>query len=164
MRHAVVCLLVQGWPPQHVLLAYKKRGFGVNKIVGIGGGIEAGETPESAALREIYEEIAVAVPDHALESAGVITFLFPNQPLWNHYVHIFLVNEWSGEPAESDEVSPRWFPVDTMPFDRMWSDSQHWLPLVLAGQHIEAQFIFAHDNETLSSIEIQSQRRDRSVS
>ena len=42
-----------------ILLGYKKRGFGVGRFNGVGGKLEAGETIEQAALREVKEEINV---------------------------------------------------------------------------------------------------------
>jgi hypothetical protein len=32
----------------------------------------------------------------------------------------------------------------------MWQDDAQWLPLVLAGRSIEAEFAFADDNETVA--------------
>ena len=40
-----------------ILLARKKRGFGLGKWNGIGGKIEENETPEEAMIRETEEEI-----------------------------------------------------------------------------------------------------------
>lgn len=42
-----------------ILLAMKKRDFGVGKYNGIGGKLEENETPEMAMLRETKEEINV---------------------------------------------------------------------------------------------------------
>ena len=42
-----------------ILLAMKKRGFGVGKFNGVGGKLKSGETPEMAMLRETKEEIGV---------------------------------------------------------------------------------------------------------
>jgi hypothetical protein len=40
---------------------------------------------------------------------------------------------FSGEVQESDEMRPAWFPENEIPFDQMWADDQHWLPLLLQG-------------------------------
>lgn len=44
-----------------ILLARKKRGFGLGKWNGIGGKIEENETPEQAVIREIKEEFMVDI-------------------------------------------------------------------------------------------------------
>ena len=52
-------------------------------------------------------------------------------------------------PQESDEMRPEWFGHSQIPFDKMWADNRHWLPLVSLGKKITAQFTFAEDNETI---------------
>ena len=44
-----------------VLLAMKKRGFGVGRWNGIGGKLEVNESPESAMKREANEEINIKI-------------------------------------------------------------------------------------------------------
>jgi len=45
---------------------------------------------------------------------------------------------------------PQWFATDAIPFDQMWADDQHWLPLVLQGKRVEAKFTSGADNETIT--------------
>jgi 8-oxo-dGTP diphosphatase len=130
-------------------LGYKKCGFGAGKIAGIGGKVEPGETIGAAACRELYEEIGVTVEEQDLHPRGSVAFRFPNRPSWDQVVYIFVVNRWRGEPQESDEMRPCWHPVDAAPFDRMWDDNRYWLPRILAGEVLTAQFTFAADNETV---------------
>ena len=154
MRHAVLCLLIKDTPIPRILLAHKKVGFGIGKIVGVGGGIEAGETPELAGIREVQEEIGVTVTQAHLEAAATITFLFPAKPSWNHYVHVFLARTWTGEAVESREVRPMWFKIAEIPYAKMWHDAAHWLPVILTGEQIEAKFTFCDDNETIADYSI----------
>ena len=56
MRRAVLVFFIRG---QTILLANKKRGFGVGKWNGIGGKQKRGETVIDAARRECQEEIGV---------------------------------------------------------------------------------------------------------
>ena len=65
---------------------------------------------------------------------GNLTFVFPTKPEWSQVVHVFLVEEWNGEPTESDEMEPRWFTEDEIPYSRMWQDGAYWLPPILKGQ------------------------------
>lgn len=154
MKEATVCFVRRGNPPDQVLLGRKKYGFGQGKYGGFGGKIEPGETAALAAVRELAEEASLVTVAEHLEPVAHVTFLFPHRPTWDQVVHAFLVHWWQGEPAESVEMAPAWFSFDAIPYDAMWDDSAHWLPLVLAGKHITARFIYRADNETVADVEI----------
>jgi 8-oxo-dGTP diphosphatase len=136
-----------------VLLGLKKTGFGAGKWVGLGGHIEEGEKPESAAVREVMEESSLAVPADSLQHMASIEFLFPARPSWDQTAQVYVTWVFEGRPAESDEVSPRWFGEDELPLGLMWDDAKYWLPEVLAGRHVDITVTFAADCATVASIE-----------
>ena len=140
----------------HVLLGYKKRGFGKGKYTGIGGKIEAGETVQEAAVREMHEETQVALSPDNLIDAGHLTFYFPAQTSWDLTVQIFLCYTWSNDPTESAEIRPEWFDIDRLPFDKMWDDATYWYPLVLKNECVKAIFTFSDDCETVATYQIES--------
>ena len=57
-------------------------------------------------------------------------------------VHVYECTHWTGEPKESEEMKPQWFATKDVPYNQMWDDDQYWLPRVLAGEHLRAEFIF----------------------
>jgi 8-oxo-dGTP pyrophosphatase MutT (NUDIX family) len=132
-----------------VLLAMKKRGFGEGRWNGVGGKVEPGETIESAMIRETQEEISVTPTVY--EKVGDIRFdeFFKGEPTLMH-VHIFTATKWQGEPIESDEMKPKWFKTSEVPYDAMWSDDPYWLPQVLAGKKISADFKLNESDAILS--------------
>jgi 8-oxo-dGTP diphosphatase len=136
---------------REVLLGYKKTGLGQGKIVGLGGHLDPGESPAEAAVREVAEESGLRVPVAALTEVAHLTFLFPQSPSWDMDVVVFVSAAWSGTPAETEEIRPQWFPLDGLPFDRMWDDSRRWLPRVLAGERLTAAFTYAPDGETVAT-------------
>jgi 8-oxo-dGTP diphosphatase len=148
-----LCLLTATGPDgtARVLLGHKKTGLGQGKIVGLGGHVDPGETAAEAAVREVKEESGLVVARAALAEAARLTFLFPAHPAWDMDVDVFTCGQWSGEPAESDEIRPQWFPVADLPFGQMWDDGPRWLPRVLAGERLRAVFSYAADNETVAS-------------
>jgi 8-oxo-dGTP diphosphatase len=156
MKRATLTFLLRRDPPESVLLGRKKRGFGCGKYNGFGGKIEPGETERAAAAREIEEESGLRVDPRDLLPAGRVTFFFPAEPSFDHDVTLFVSTRWRGEPQETEEMAPEWFPTDALPFERMWQDDAHWLPLVLAGGTVEAEFTFADDNETVASSSLRS--------
>jgi 8-oxo-dGTP diphosphatase len=156
MRDATVCILVRGDPPAEILLGFKKAGFAAGKYNGIGGKVEPGEAVIEAAARELEEEVGVRVSQEDMQAVAHLTFLFPARPEWNQTVHAFLANVWQGKPRESREMAPAWFAVDAIPFERMWQDNAHWLPMVLAGEQIRARYVYAADNESIERLEVGS--------
>jgi 8-oxo-dGTP diphosphatase len=151
MRDATLCFLVRGNPPAEILLGFKKAGFGAGKYNGFGGKVEAGETVESAAVREVEEEVGIRISEEHLQPVGRLTFLFPANPAWDKLAHVFLVTRWDGDPAESAEMKPAWFKVHEIPFERMWQGDVYWLPRVLAGERVQGYFAFGEDNETVTA-------------
>jgi 8-oxo-dGTP diphosphatase / 2-hydroxy-dATP diphosphatase len=123
----------------HVLLGMKKRGFGEGRWNGFGGKVQSGETILSAAKRELYEEAGIQPKN--MRKAGIIEFEFKGDPQILQ-VHVFIANEFQGKPQESEEMKPRWFGVDRIPYRKMWPDDKHWLPLALSGKKFKAKFWF----------------------
>lgn len=154
-----LCLLtrpsaIPGDAGREVLLGLKKRGFGTGRIVGPGGHIEPGETPAQAAARECHEETGIRVQVADLRRLGLVTFRFPARAAWDLSVAVFGADRFSGEPAESDEIAPRWYPVAALPLDRMWDDARHWLPRMLAGERLYAEISYAADCQTVDTVRI----------
>ncbi|HET9895766.1 MAG TPA: 8-oxo-dGTP diphosphatase [Streptosporangiaceae bacterium] len=136
-----------------VLLGYKKTGFGAGRWVGLGGHIEDGEKPANAAVREVSEESSLVVPPDSLSHMASLTFVFPARPAWDQTAEVFVTSQYSGQPAESDELIPRWFSASALPFDGMWDDARYWLPVVLSDRRVIATITFADDCATVQSIE-----------
>ncbi len=42
--------------------------------------------------------------------------------------HIFEVQNYSGEIVESEEMEPKWFEIENMPYDKMWKADEFWHP------------------------------------
>jgi len=131
-----LCIIHQ---PPRVLLGMKKRGFGEGKWNGFGGKVEKGERIIDAAKREMREEAGLELRD--IKKAGVVEFEFRGNPEILR-VHIFRASEFEGKLIESDEMKPKWFHIDKIPFKKMWPDDSHWLPLLLAGKKFKAKFWF----------------------
>lgn len=143
MNQATLCLFIrENQNQKELLLAMKKRRFGVDKWNGTGGKFDPiqDKNLKETAIRETEEEIGVKIKE--LEKVAILNFYFPYQKEWNQEVHVFLVKDWTGEPKESEEMLPQWFKLEEIPYQQMWNDDQFWLPHILAGQKIKADFIF----------------------
>lgn len=147
MIKATTCLLRKN---NQILLAMKKRGFGVDKWNGVGGKQQENESIDKTAVREVEEEIKVKIDPQNLEKIAVFKFYFPFKPEWHMEVHFYFCNQWQGDPKETEEMRPKWFNLDQIPYDQMWSDDIHWLPRALKGEKLKGEFYFNKDNNTLN--------------
>ena|SRR5258708_4306860 len=149
MKTATLCLLLR---ENQICLAMKKRGFGEGKYNGFGGKVGdkeefKNETIEEALVREGKEEFDIII--EKFEKMGEIFFIFPNNPDWDQVVHAFICRKWKGEPTESEEMRPEWFKLAEIPYSEMWDDDKYWLPKVLEGQKIKANFAFDDDGKVI---------------
>ncbi|MHA7173627.1 8-oxo-dGTP diphosphatase [Arthrobacter monumenti] len=135
---------------RQVLMGRKKTGFGTGKMVGLGGHVEAGESVQDAACREVAEESSVLVRPGDLNDVGSVEFVFPARPDWNMSTRIFTADQFEGEPVETDEIVPGWFDLDALPVSDMWQDAEHWLPPMLTGRRLAVRVTLNPDNESVA--------------
>lgn len=145
----LVLLLKEG----EILLAMKKRGFGQGKWNGVGGKANPNETILEAAIRETEEEIGVTPVN--LQEAGIINFFHPYSSKGkaiNQQVHVFISSEWVGDPIETEEMKPKWFNYEEIPYQEMWWDDEIWFPIILNGNNVVASFMFDQDENIIDQI------------
>lgn len=138
-----------------ICLAMKKRGFGEGKWNGVGGKVSEGESVVAAAVREAKEEIGVDIRTDEVEKVAEIHFSFDDHPEWEQVMHGFVARSWVGEPLESEEMRPQWFPFKDLPFSKMWIDDPHWVPLIVAGKKVRASFTFTHGGAGLKDYSVE---------
>jgi 8-oxo-dGTP pyrophosphatase MutT (NUDIX family) len=147
MKQTTLCLLIKG---DKILLAMKKRGFGVGRWNGAGGKFDPEKGDKNildAAIRETKEEIGVEIKNP--EKVGLFHFKFADKEEWNQDVSLFVAGEWAGNPTESEEMMPKWFSFSEIPYEKMWPDDIHWMPHILAGKKLEADFLFGEEDKIL---------------
>ena len=157
MQQATLCFLIRGnQRDKELLLAIKKKGFGQGKWNGVGGKFDFKRDKDifDTAIREMEEEIGVKIKKP--EKLAILNFSYPyllNSEEKEWQVHVFFAKEWQGEPIESEEMKPKWFKLNEIPFNQMWPDDKFWLPKVLNGEKVKAEFIFK-DGEIISSYNV----------
>ena len=137
-------------------MAMKKRGFGMGRWNGVGGKVSDGESVELATVREAQEEIGVIILPKDLKKIADLYFRFVDKEDWNQHCSVYMTSIWKGEPAESEEMKPHWYSIDKLPYETMWVDDKYWLPRVLAGEKLEAHFIFNQKGEIAGPFEIKT--------
>lgn len=76
-----------------------------------GGKVEPGETPEAALVRELDEELGVAVDED-----GLVPACFASAPLGERHMILLLYvcRAWRGEPRPLDATALKWLRPDEM--------------------------------------------------
>jgi 8-oxo-dGTP diphosphatase len=92
---------------------------------GLGGKLEAGETPEECAAREVYEESGLLVRN--LIYKGLLTFPgFFNEQDW--YAFVFVATEFSGEVTDSPEGHLEWVNDSDLLDLNLWEGDRLFIP------------------------------------
>lgn len=121
-------------------LGMKKKGFGAGNWNFPGGKKLADESPEECLVREIAEEYDISVS--ALSLVAILYFYFSDKPEWNQKCYVYETEQWQGEPTESEEMAPRWWSNNGIPYHEMWPADEDWLEPVLRGQILTGYFLF----------------------
>ena len=138
-ERATLVYLVRG---DLVLLIRKLRGHGAGKINAPGGRIEAGESVEACAIREVDEEVGIRV--QSLDLRALLRYHDPAER-FAMAGFAFISSDFLGNPSRTWEADPFWCRIDEIPYDEMWENDRIWLPRVLRGERIRADFRFCRD-------------------
>lgn len=141
--------------PDRVLLGIKRTGLGKSMYNTAGGKIGdksefIGETPKEGAVRELKEEWEIDAK--SISPAGVVYFLTEGSDT-AIFSYIFLVDEWKGDPKPTDELTAEWFDIKDIPYGQMWPTDKEWLPRVLNGEQIDAEFHFYSEGKGVQEFE-----------
>jgi 8-oxo-dGTP pyrophosphatase MutT (NUDIX family) len=106
---------------------------------GYGGGVEVGETPEMAAVRELQEESGSIVREEDLEKVGLLK-------VHNHKsdgrivlaeIRFYVARQCEGVVKETPEmITPTWFFPHEIPLEALMPADKLWLPRALAGERL----------------------------
>lgn len=137
-----------------VLLGLKKersdgRNFGVGKWNGFGGGLKDRDDGDLGvcACRETLEECRIELKN--LRKMGETRYVFDGDEQ-DHLVHVYTTDSFEGYPSETDEMRPKWFGVDEIPYNNMWKNDRFWMPYLLKSEGFKAEISMTTDGETLS--------------
>lgn len=122
-----------------LLFAKKTMKIGEGCWNGYGGGVEGGETPEEAAVRELEEESSMIAEIENLQKIGILR-------AHNHKsdgreviadVHFYVARKCVGEPKETAEmITPTWFRLESLPLNEMMPADRFWLPRAFSGERL----------------------------
>ena len=127
MKQTVLCYLEKDEKYLMIHRIKKENDENRDKWIGVGGKIEAGESPYDAARREIKEECAL-VPKK-LDYRGIITFV--SDLYGTEYMHLFTSRDFSGEVSyDCDEGTLKWVKKTDIPALPIWEGDKIFLSLL----------------------------------
>lgn len=110
---------------------------------GLGGKIEAGETPEECAIREIREESGLLVKNLSLK--GFLTFpQFANHQDW--YAFVYVIDAFEGELIDSPEGVLHWINDSDLTNLNLWEGDRVFLPWLDQPGFFSAKFVYEDGN------------------
>lgn len=126
MRATTLCYLERGG--QYLMLhrVRKKNDPNHDKWIGVGGGIEEGETPEQCLLREVREETGLTLTGY--DKRGVIDFI--SDVCEDEVMHLYTAHSWTGEMTDCDEGVLQWVDKDKVCDLPLWEGDRVFLRLI----------------------------------
>jgi septum formation protein len=117
----------------------KKEDLNEGKWIGVGGKMEADETPLLCAEREVFEETGLIAKHLTLR--GVVDF---RSDKWGEErMYLFTGEEFTGELHESDEGVLRWIPKDQVTNLNLWEGDRIFFRYLDEGEaffHLTVQY------------------------
>ena len=96
--------------------------------IGVGGGIEPGETPEDCLLREVCEETGL----HLTGSRKRAVIDFVSDAWEDEVMHLYTADAWTGELIDCDEGVLEWVDKEQVPALPLWEGDRIFLRLLAA--------------------------------
>lgn len=146
MKLATLCYVRRPGQTLMIHRIKKPNDMHQGKWNGLGGKLEAGETPEECAIREIYEESGLQVQNLTLK--GLLTFPgFANDEDW--YAFVFISDRFKGELIDPPEGFLSWIENSQLMDLNLWEGDRIFLPWLDQPGIFSAKFVYL-DNRLVS--------------
>ncbi len=149
MRLTTLCYIERDGQVLMLHRVKKQQDENAGKWIGIGGHLEADESPEECVLREIREETGLAVT--GLRLRGILTFILP---AWgNELTFLYTARTESEALPECAEGVLEWVPLEKVDALPLWEGDRVFLPLLRTRQDcFSLKLIYDGEDRFLGSV------------
>lgn len=130
-KQTTVCYIESADRSQYLMLhrTKKKNDENEDKWIGVGGKLEAGETPEQCILRETREETGLTLTEY--QYRGIVYF---ESDCWSAQdMHLYTATGYTGALKECDEGELAWIDKKALRTKKLWEGDKLFLALLEAG-------------------------------
>lgn len=143
-KKGVLCFLVN---EENIMLCRNKVRLGHGLWSGFGGELNDNEDFASGAQRFAEDEITIE-PKNTICSA-LINIYGISDEFDSLKIAVFFIDKWDGLPDETDAIQLEWFSKHDLPLSQMSSNVEYWLPRLLAGEKLTAEFLYDEDKKII---------------
>lgn len=131
MRNSTLCYVERDGKYLMMHRVKKENDVNRDKWIGIGGGLEEGESPLDCVIREAREETGLTLNDPRYR--GLVTFCYSSgDEAITEQMHLFTCSDFSGElAANCDEGDLEWVPIERVPELPIWEGDKIFLDLLI---------------------------------
>jgi 8-oxo-dGTP diphosphatase len=139
MKLATLCYIKADGKTLMIHRIKKENDMHHGKWNGLGGKLDAGETPEDCVIREVLEESGLAINEPQLK--GILTFpKFSNDEDW--YAFIFVAVKFKGELIDSSEGVLNWIDDEQLLDLDLWEGDRIFIPWLDRPGFFSGKFIY----------------------
>lgn len=142
MKIATLCYVIDDAKKSTLMLhrVKKENDMHEGKWNGLGGKLEAGESPEECVIREVKEEAGLTIKEPRMH--GFITFpAFDGIEDW--YVFLFTANKFEGELIDSPEGNLEWIENSKVCSLNLWEGDTIFMKWLYDEKFFSAKFNYA---------------------
>lgn len=133
-----------------VLLGLKKEGKPpiVGKYTVFGGHKRPTETEVDGMKREFTEESKLEAKEWKM--VGFLRWFLHEGKIWKLVSSpIYIITSFEGKEGETNEMKPKWFNIDEIPYLETWADTKIWMPVILSGFKVKGDFWYSRKDSNL---------------
>ena len=151
MKNTTLCYIEKDGKYLMIHRTTKENDEHRDKWIGLGGKLEAGESPFDCVRREIFEEAGLILDKP--EYRGIVTFV--SDEWGTEYMHLFKCTEFSGEiKPTSDEGELKWIDKSALLSLPIWEGDKIFLRLLDTDTpHFSLKLVYRGENLVSHTLE-----------